>query len=82
MSGWSTKRKLIWTEVVYFGVDAAILLAYWGNVAGWQTILSLPVLVGLLFTLQFIVSGVSTYLWFVRTDEGDPEGAKLGALPE
>ena len=72
---WSTKKKLVWTEVVYFVVDALILMAYWADVLGWQTYLGLPVLVGILFTAQFTVSGITTVLWFRRTDEGDPSGA-------
>ena len=73
--GWTTRKKLITVEVVYFIVDGAVLLLYWYGVLAGINRWVVNAAFGCLFTAQFIVAGISTYLWFGRTDEGNPSGA-------
>jgi hypothetical protein len=80
--GWTTKKKLVVVEVVYFIVDGAVLMFYWYGVFAAVDQWLVNLAVGLLFTAQFVVSGISTYLWFVRTDEGDPYGSRETLNPE
>lgn len=66
---WTTKRKLIASEVASFAAGGIVILYYWTN-ASYEA-------VGIVFTVEYFVSIINTYLWFVRTDEDDPDKAHL-----
>jgi hypothetical protein len=57
---WSIKRKLVASEVVSFAVAGIAILYYWSNASYFA--------VGVVFTVQWFVSILNTYLWFQRTD--------------
>jgi membrane protease YdiL (CAAX protease family) len=59
-SGWTVKQKLIVSEVASYTAGGLVIIYYWTNAS--------YVAVGVVFTVEYFVSIVNTYLWFQRTD--------------
>jgi len=56
---WTVKQKLIASEVASFAVAGIALLYYWSAASYFA--------VGVVLTVQYVVSMVNTVLWFQRT---------------
>lgn len=59
LTWWTVKRKLIVSEVVSYLVGGITILYYWSNAS--------YLAVGVVFTVEYFVSILNTYLWFART---------------
>lgn len=57
---WTIKQKLIASEITSYVVGGIVILYYWTN-ASYEA-------VGIVFTVEYFISIVNTYLWFQRTD--------------
>lgn len=54
------RKRLILTEIVWFIIGGAALIAYFYD-PGFLTI-------GVLFVLEYVISIISTLLWLLRTE--------------
>ena len=57
---WTVKEKLILSEFASYIAGGLVIIYYWSN-ASYAA-------VGVVFTVEYFISIINTYLWFQRTD--------------
>jgi hypothetical protein len=57
---WTIKQKLIASEAASYLAGGLVIIYYWTN-ASYEA-------VGVVFTVEYFLSIVNTWLWFQRTD--------------
>lgn len=62
MKRWTVRHKLIASEAASYGIGGLAIVYFWTNASYFA--------VGVVFTIEYFVSIVNTYLWFRRTDGG------------